>query len=365
MNSVELLQRMVDIRSLSGEEEELAEFLAGVMGELGFEARVDEAGNAVGVRQRGSDEEIRRELVLLGHMDTVPGKIPVRIEDGEGEGEDEGEDEGGLLYGRGTVDAKGPLATFIMATAQAELPLGTRVIVVGAVEEECATSKGARHVAKLYKPDACIIGEPSNWDAVTLGYKGRLLIDYRLEQEMSHTAGPQGAVAERAIEWWQAVREYSETFNFNEGQVRKRLFDKILPSLRRINTDSDGIHDSVKMTVGLRLPLDFDVEAFQATFRQAAGDATLDFYSYEPAFRGPRTTPLVRAFQRAIRKQGARARFKVKTGTSDMNVVGPVWQCPILAYGPGDSQLDHTPHEHIEIAEYLKAIDVLQHVLEM
>jgi acetylornithine deacetylase/succinyl-diaminopimelate desuccinylase-like protein len=46
-----------------------------------------------------------------------------------------------------------------------------------------------------------------------------------------------------------------------------------------------------------------------------------------------------------------------------MNVVGPAWGENIVAYGPGDSRLDHTPGEHLEIDEYLRAIDVLEHVL--
>ena len=46
-----------------------------------------------------------------------------------------------------------------------------------------------------------------------------------------------------------------------------------------------------------------------------------------------------------------------------MNVVGPVWGQNIVAYGPGDSRLDHTPQEHIELAEYSHAIDVLELVL--
>jgi LysW-gamma-L-lysine carboxypeptidase len=54
----------------------------------------------------------------------------------------------------------------------------------------------------------------------------------------------------------------------------------------------------------------------------------------------------------------------VKTGTADMNVVGPVWGCPMVAYGPGDSKLDHTPDEHVIIEDYLRAIKVLQDVLE-
>ena len=57
--------------------------------------------------------------------------------------------------------------------------------------------------------------------------------------------------------------------------------------------------------------------------------------------------------------------FVVKTGTSDMNVVAPVWQCPIVAYGPGDSALDHTPHEHLELDEYWTAVLVLERWLRL
>ncbi len=48
-----------------------------------------------------------------------------------------------------------------------------------------------------------------------------------------------------------------------------------------------------------------------------------------------------------------------------MNVVGPVWNCPILAYGPGDSSLDHTPDEHLDLAEFRQAIAVLARVLHL
>jgi LysW-gamma-L-lysine carboxypeptidase len=40
-------------------------------------------------------------------------------------------------------------------------------------------------------------------------------------------------------------------------------------------------------------------------------------------------------------------------------VVAPIWQCPIIAYGPGDSSLDHTAHEHVSIAEFGKGVDTL------
>jgi len=53
----------------------------------------------------------------------------------------------------------------------------------------------------------------------------------------------------------------------------------------------------------------------------------------------------------------------VKLGSSDMGVVGPVWRCPIVAYGPGDASLDHTPEERIALDEYLTAVRILAEVL--
>jgi LysW-gamma-L-lysine carboxypeptidase len=94
-----------------------------------------------------------------------------------------------------------------------------------------------------------------------------------------------------------------------------------------------------------------------------AGGAELSFRGYEQAFHAPRCTPLARAFVRAISLQGQRAAFNIKSGTSDMNVVGPVWKCPIVAYGPGDSTLDHTPDERLDLDEYHRAIEVLRSVL--
>ena len=52
----------------------------------------------------------------------------------------------------------------------------------------------------------------------------------------------------------------------------------------------------------------------------------------------------------------------VKTGTADMNVVAPFWPVPMLAYGPGDSKMDHRPDEHISIDDYLRSLEVLQDV---
>ncbi len=141
---------------------------------LGFCAYRDEVSNAVGIV---GNPDAEREIVLLGHMDTVPGLIPVRKR-------------GNRLYGRGAVDAKGPLATFVLAAARAAPCLhDARLVVIGAVEEE-AHGRGARHLARTMPAPYCaIIGEPSNWEGITLGYKGMLMVDYRRVQPGGHSAG--------------------------------------------------------------------------------------------------------------------------------------------------------------------------------
>jgi [amino group carrier protein]-lysine/ornithine hydrolase len=339
---VALLEAMLRIQSHSGAEAELARFLVQQMSLLGFESFVDEAGNAVGIAGAGP------EIVLLGHIDTVPGDVPVRTEDGK-------------LYGRGAVDAKGPFATFVSAAARlvARGTLNARLVLVGAVEEEAASSRGAHFVKQRYAPSACVIGEPSGWDRLTLGYKGRLLVDGRWEQPSAHSAGRERAVAEHAVACWNAVAAHCAAHN----QSYERLFDQLLPSLRRIASGGDGLRDWAELTIGVRLPPAVAPEQLAAALEGMASGGRLHFHDLCPAYQGQKNTPLVRAFLKGVRGAGGNPGFLLKTGTSDMNVVGPAWNCPILAYGPGDSSLDHTPHEHVEIAEYERAIDVLEAAL--
>ena len=342
MTDIDLLHRMVAIPSLSGQEEELAGFLARELGARGFRARVDEAGNAIGELGEGP-----REILLLGHMDTVPGAIPVQIADG-------------ALWGRGAVDAKGALAAFIAAATRVGALPGTRIVVAGAVEEEAATSRGARHLLATRSPALVIIGEPGGWQRVTLGYKGRLLVDYRCERPMAHTAGPEPGVCERAVEYWLAVRAYARTCN--EG--RERRFELVDPTLRAMRSGGDGLCERVEATIALRLPPGLDPDRVEQNLRGLAGPgAELRFSGAEVPFRAAKNTPVVAALLAGIRAAGGTPAFAYKTGTSDMNVVGPAWGCPIAAYGPGDSGLDHTPEERLDLAEYEKSIGVLVEAL--
>jgi [amino group carrier protein]-lysine/ornithine hydrolase len=361
---IKLLEQCLRIPSLSGQEAAVASFLVSEMARRGFSgaacrAFVDEAGNAVGVLGNGP-----RQMVLLGHMDTVGGDVPVRYENG-------------ALYGRGAVDAKGPLCAFVLAAQRiAEsggVPDGWQLIVVGATEEEAASSRGARYAATQYRAELCVIGEPSGSDGITLGYKGRLLINAHLEQSSQHTALPGANASEAAVALWNYVVAHAAAFNAD----RPKAFDQILPSLRRIQSGDDGLKEWCDILIGARLPLDFGPEAVQALVsdwdaqRQVRreGDlrspisAQISYQGPEQAYRSSKDSVLARAFVGAIRAEKMRPAFKLKTGTADFNILGPAWQCPIVAYGPGDSSLDHTPNEHVPIMEFERGVRVLEGAL--
>jgi LysW-gamma-L-lysine carboxypeptidase len=341
---IDLIQTLVGIESLSDREGDAVSYLVGEMARRGFDAEIDAAGNAVG--RIGSGE---RHVVLLGHIDTVPGRIPVRIENGE-------------LWGRGSVDAKGPLCTFVAAAAMAAPRLKCRVTVVGAVGEERIGSPGAREVARWPVPDFCIIGEPSSWDAVCLGYRGTLSMIYELEQPSRHTAGPGEPASEQAVNFWNALVAHCN--DLNATVENRTMFTTLTPTLRVMRGGINELVDSSMLSIGLRMPPGIDADALLAKIHDLAGPGKIILDGVQEGYRSPRTSPVVPPFLRAIRAEGGNPRFTVKLGTSDMTIVGPVWNCPILAYGPGDASLDHTPEERLVLDDYARAIRVLAGALE-
>ncbi|QFP76015.1 [LysW]-lysine hydrolase [Deinococcus sp. AJ005] len=347
----ELLIGAVSIASLSGQEAEVAGFLRDWMEARGFAAQVDGAGNAVGARGNGPFT-----VALLGHMDTVPGDIPVRV-DGDG-----------VLHGRGSVDAKGSLCTFMAAVAA--LPPQAldhvRFVVIGATEEEAPSSRGARHIREVLHPDAVLIGEPSGWEGLTLGYKGRLVAQVRAEKDNFHTAGEGSSAADDLTEAWFRVRAWAAASASDQGAGGVGIFDSVQATIQGIGSAGDGLTQRAEATFGLRLPPRLSPQDAQAQILELLGDlvsVSVTFVGHETAVRYPKDNALTRAMRVAIRAHGGTPVFKVKTGTSDMNVVAAHWPVPTLAYGPGDSALDHTPDERLDLAEYDRAVLILTDAL--
>lgn len=337
MNTRDLLRELVSIPSPTGKEADAVAFLQDRAREDGLRVRTDAAGNFVAEAGRG-----QRLVLWVGHVDTVPGHIPVRLD-------------GDTLWGRGAVDAKG-CAVAAYEAARRHLDDGElRILLYGCVDEE-GDSKGAAVIPRNLRPEAMVVGEPSGADALTLGYKGILRGTLHWSKPVQHGGHPGHGAVESFIDFWSRVRsEFSFADGFNTFQGR----------LDRMNTTSDGIHDAVHAKMQVRLPPGAAPRGVEGRLHALASEHGGSFSATEAlaAAVASNRTPLVAAFRDAQRKAGFTPRLLHKTGTADFNHLAEWFPgVPIAAYGPGDSSLDHTPEERIDLRELDAAVEVLDGV---
>ncbi len=335
-DAIELVRQMVQIPSPSCQEGRLAAFVCRAMADLGFRAGIDATGNVHGSIERGPGPHV----LLLGHLDTAGDQLPTSIRDGR-------------LYGRGAVDAKGPLAAMICAAARAVQATGT-ITVVGAVEEETPGSRGAVAVRQHYPmPAAVIVGEPSGWSSVVLGYKGKLDLTYRVRRPLTHPTNPAAKASELAVACWHAVLELLGP------EASHARFDQPAATLVSVTGDLA----EAEAAISIRTPLGFDSAGLLARLRHCCPDGELSVDNEIAACRADRRNPVVVSLCGQIRAAQAVPALKLRSGTSDMNTLAQDWNIPMATYGPGHNELDHSDDEHLVLADYLRSIEVLSSAL--
>ncbi|MEY7852136.1 [LysW]-lysine hydrolase [Natrarchaeobius sp. A-rgal3] len=332
----ELLVDLVSIPSPTGEEREAATRLVDFFEAHDREVWIDAVGN---VRAPADDS-----VLLTSHVDTVPGEIPVEVEE-------TGDDE--ILWGRGSVDATGPLVAMAAAAVR------TGVSFAGVVGEEI-DSRGSRYFVddRDRAPAAVVNGEPSGADGITLGYRGLIAGTYVATSESGHTSRPDPNAIQHAVNWWSSVEDHFE------GGEYEPVFEQVTTKPVDIEggVSEDGLSVEATMDVQLRVPPALDVE----TVREAA-EAELEVGTVTwkdkvpPVMMSPRTE-VARAFRVAIRAEGEEPRLVRKTGTSDMNIYAGAWDCPMVTYGPGNSELDHAPDERLSLSEFDRSVEILERV---
>src|SRR3990172_347242 len=354
--AVRLLTNLLGIYSPSGKEGDIASFLAEEMKKLGFQVGIDAIGNVIGVVGEGEPT-----IFLCGHMDTVAGHLPLRVEEGK-------------IYARGAVDAKGPLASMVMAAAEvAKEPAFRGKVLIASVVEEEATSRGVRHlITQGIQADYAIFGEPSGVENITIGYKGQIQLKIVCKTQTGHSSTPwlyENAI-ERAYELWMQIKN-----SYPPMEKAESPFNAITACLTKV---SGGRATSVipfesEMYLDIRIPPQFTssqvldetrkiIAEYEVANPKVTVKATVED-TVEP-FEVNKPSSLVHALSASVRKVlNKPATLLRKTGTGDMNILGKAMNLPIVTYGPGDSHLDHTLDEHIVISEYLDSIRVFKETL--
>ena len=348
--AIELLNRSLKEYTPSRAEASLANLIKDKsIDELGFEkTNIDNVGNVIATKGSG-----RPVIMLCGHMDTVPGRIPVRMENG-------------YLFGRGASDAKSSLIAMLLAASEFPKQRGT-IIFAGVVDEE-GNATGIKELVRSKSIiDYAIFGEPSGISNITIAYKGRFA--FRLTCDVgtsAHASAPWLAKnsIEEVYDFWQAIQ--LEIGRLDSGNDKS---SKVTCSLTEISGGSSHnvTPQKCKITVDIRIPTTNTSRKIQELVASIVKEvsikknirATYRIEDMTEPFEADHTSPLVRALSLSIidvcRKRPILLR---KTGTGDMNILGNAFRIPVVTYGPGDPHSSHTADERISIAEYISSIEV-------
>ncbi len=353
--AIELLKKSLDLYTPSRSEGQLANLLKDkCINELGFEqAHIDSVGNIIAIKGRGYPR-----ILLCGHMDTVPNKVPVRIENG-------------FLYGRGASDAKAPLISMLLAASEFPKQNGT-IIFAGLVDEE-GNATGSKHLVKSnLDVDYAIFGEPSGIENITISYKGRLAIKLTCDVlESAHASAPWLAKnsIEEAYDFWNAIKT-----TINNNYEKEKRSSSVSCCLTEISGGSSHnvTPQKCKITMDIRIPtsqtcqqvLDSINDIILKISKEKGVKTNFIIEDSTEPFEADFSSPLVRSLVLSVLDVcKKRPMLLRKTGTGDMNIIGNAFKIPVVTYGPGDPHSSHSINEHIRIEEYLSGIEVFKRSL--
>ena len=331
LDAPELTARLVDIESVSGGEEPLADAIEAVLRELPH-LEVHRDGNAVVAR---TDLGRPRRVVLAGHIDTVPvaGNLPSRTEHDR-------------LYGCGTSDMKSGVAVQLRLAAQVGQPNQDVTYVFYDCEEVDAQRNGLLRLSgnrpDLLAGDLAVLMEPTS-GVVEGGCQGTLRAEIRATGKRAHSG--------RSWLGINAIHEAGRILDVLRGyQPREPLVEGLAyhEGLNAVGISGgvagNVIPDECVITVNFRFAPDRSAAEAEEHVRQVFAGWEVAVVDVVGGARPGLGDPAVASFVTAMGGE-PRAKF----GWTDVARFGALG-VPAVNYGPGDPQLAHTADEHVEIA---------------
>lgn len=344
---VEVTRGLVRVRSVSGEERELADLVEHRLRGRAPWLHVHRVGNSVVARtRRGSATRI----VFAGHLDTVPGAVPT--------GQERAGDE---VRGLGAVDMKGGLAVLLLLAELTPHCAADLTFVFYDKEETGSNGSGMKTLfeqwPELVRGDAAIVLEPTG-GVIEAGCQGNLVMEFGFLGQRAHTARPWRG--RNAIH--RAVPSIARLAGFAPAEVElDGLRFRQSFSLVGIDGGVQGnvVPDRCTVRVNYRHAPTLD----SATAAATVGDLVPDADDTHVRLSSPPAPPNLRhpVFER-LRADG-RLAVRPKLGWTDVGRFAE-HGIPAINFGPGDAGLAHTGDESVHREELEHCLTVLSRLVE-
>ena len=333
---VALTAALVDVPSVSGTEEPLADLVHDALSAVPGLLVVREGNNVVARTELGRD----RRVLLAGHLDTVPiaDNVPSRRD-------------GGRLYGCGTSDMKSGDAVLLHLAATLPDPTYDLTFVLYDNEEVEADKNGLGHLVahrrELLEADLAVLMEPTDGQ-VEAGCQGTLRVRVTIPGRRAHSARSwlgENAVHAAAPLLTTLVRYDPRSVEIDGCTYREGL-------------------NAVRIDGGVAGNVIPDVCTVLVNFRFAPDRTEAQAYDHVQEVLAPYATELVDSAPGALPGLSAPAAAHFVDAVGGQPVAKYGWTdvarfatlgIPAVNFGPGDPNLAHTREEHVETAKITSA----------
>ncbi len=342
---IDLTAALVDVRSVSGEEAEIADLVERSLRLHAPHLEITRSGHSVLARTNLGKE---RRVVLAGHLDTVPinRNFPSRRE-------------GDVLHGCGTVDMKGGDAVMLALAALSQNARHDLTFIFYDCEEIEAERNGLtrieRELVEWLRGDLAIVCEPSN-GTVEAGCQGTMRIEIRTTGKRAHTA--RAWMGENAIHGMGEALSRLAAYEPRRPEIDGCSYHEGLQAVKITGgVAGNVVPDEAVLTVNHRFAPDRSVEQAEAHLREvfAGYDVTVTDSAGGalPGLSAPAAQELVRA---------AGGTPVAKLGWTDVARFAALGM-PAVNFGPGDPALAHTQEENVPVGQITGCFDVLERFL--
>jgi len=369
---IELCRSLIQKKSMSGKEKDVAEFIKKRMEELNYDkVWIDEYGSVIGkIKGKGN-----RSLVFEGHMDTVE----VSNEKDWEHDPFGGEIIGNKMYGRGTSDMKGALSAMIYgASLIPREKIKGDVYVLGVVMEEIFEGIAFGNVLDEIKADCVVLGESTELN-INVGQRGRAEVSVKTRGKSVHSSNPQFGV--NAVYGMTQLVDQIRKIRFPHhkflGKAIMELTDIIsfpYPGASVVPCECKATFDrrllAGETEVSVLKPLKESIERlkaqnsdFEADVEIAVGEGKtytgrrLKAKRFFPAWILGSDHELAKRSLKAVKDAGIPASFSKYSFCTDGSQSAGIRGIPTIGFGPSKESLAHTTDEYIEIDQLVKAAE--------
>lgn len=365
MNQPRLLSLVKDLIATNsenppGKEDEVAKVIKDHLEAYGISCK------SIGPNKRpnlifSSHEEEMGDLLLHGHMDTVPAGNLDRWKYNPFESQIHN----GLLYGRGSCDMKGPLSAIIETLILYSEEKRQKPLLVLATSDEESGCSGAEEVAKsgyLSGVKYGVCAEPTDLQ-ILVGEKGMFWFKIIAEGKSAHGSRPEEGV-NAIIACMKAIDVIkSESFPFKEDALlgKPTLNVGMIKGGIKINVVPDYCEAQLDMrTVKGQTPESLMIQMSDRLQSTGLSDQVRVEYIYgKPSVSTPEDSQIVKiALDEVTRVLGTMPTLSAATYGTDCSVLQPKVGITNIICGPGSIEQAHQPNEFIRLEQLHKSVEI-------